>query len=266
MDKDQHSYRMFNVLNKEFTFTVDVSNMPCGKAGTMYFVEMAGDGGLGQGNNQAGARYTEVFPVFYPPTSCITRRSPSSSSDIPFIISHHVVTVSARIYYLLPYTVYGRAQNGTRTGDIIISTPRITRYGTGYCDAACAQDLKFVEGKANLEQNVGSCCGEFDIWESNKTSTAFTAHPCKGGRTTCNSDQTCGSGPKGDPDKYRYDWGYLGGILWIATAVFYLRPIRLRRVYYYGTIRPLGGGVHTTLRVHTRPPSGHMVRPCTSGV
>ncbi|KAI0025365.1 putative cellulose 1, 4-beta-cellobiosidase [Xylariomycetidae sp. FL0641] len=65
------------------------------------------------------------------------------------------------------------------------------KYGTGYCDAQCARDLKFVGGKANIEGwepssndanagvgPYGGCCAEIDIWESNSHSFAFTPHPC----------------------------------------------------------------------------------------
>ncbi|KAH7398272.1 exoglucanase-like protein 1 precursor [Pyrenochaeta sp. MPI-SDFR-AT-0127] len=50
-------YQMFNLIGKEFTFDVDVSKLPCGLNGALYFVEMAADGGLGKGNNKAGAKY-----------------------------------------------------------------------------------------------------------------------------------------------------------------------------------------------------------------
>jgi cellulose 1,4-beta-cellobiosidase len=50
-------YQMFNVIGKEFTFDVDVSKLPCGLNGALYFVEMAADGGLNKGNNKAGAKY-----------------------------------------------------------------------------------------------------------------------------------------------------------------------------------------------------------------
>lgn len=65
------------------------------------------------------------------------------------------------------------------------------KYGTGYCDAQCARDLKFVGGKANVagweassnDENAGvgpygGCCAEIDIWESNRESFAFTPHGC----------------------------------------------------------------------------------------
>ena len=51
-------YRMFNLLNKEFTFDVDVSNLPCGLNGAVYFSEMDEDGGLSRfSGNKAGAKY-----------------------------------------------------------------------------------------------------------------------------------------------------------------------------------------------------------------
>lgn len=53
------------------------------------------------------------------------------------------------------------------------------KYGTGYCDAQCANDIKFIGGVANIENPpYGSCCAEMDIWESNSEATAYTAHPC----------------------------------------------------------------------------------------
>ena len=36
---------MFKLKNKEFTFDVDVSQLPCGLNGALYFVEMEEDGG-----------------------------------------------------------------------------------------------------------------------------------------------------------------------------------------------------------------------------
>jgi hypothetical protein len=51
------SYFMFKLKNREFTFDVDVSNMPCGVNGALYFVEMDEWGDSGQGANTAGARY-----------------------------------------------------------------------------------------------------------------------------------------------------------------------------------------------------------------
>ncbi|CAE8621961.1 unnamed protein product [Polarella glacialis] len=61
-------------------------------------------------------------------------------------------------------------------------------YGTGYCDAQCPHDLKFIEGEANIIDwnstsnppvgHYGACCAEMDVWEANSRATAYTPHPC----------------------------------------------------------------------------------------
>lgn len=121
LEDDDH-YKQFNLLNKEFTFTVDMSNMPCGLNGAVYFVEMEPDGGVSKyPTNKAGARY-----------------------------------------------------------------------GTGYCDAQCPHDMKWIYGEANMDgwngsktdPNVGfghygTCCAELDIWEANSISTQMTVHSCE---------------------------------------------------------------------------------------
>ena len=53
---DDSTYEMFNMLNQEFTFDVDVSNLPCGLNGALYMVNMPADGGLSD-TNKAGAAY-----------------------------------------------------------------------------------------------------------------------------------------------------------------------------------------------------------------
>ena len=114
-------YKLFKLKNKEFTFDVDVSKLPCGLNGALYLVDMDADGGMSKySGNKAGAKY-----------------------------------------------------------------------GTGYCDAQCPHDLKFINGEANVKTwtpsksdknsgtgHYGSCCNEMDIWESNRISTAYTPHVC----------------------------------------------------------------------------------------
>jgi cellulose 1,4-beta-cellobiosidase len=133
------SYEMFKLRNKEFTFDVDFSNLPCGINGALYFVEMPEGGDYQVGNNNAGPNY-----------------------------------------------------------------------GTGYCDAQCPHDIKFIKGKANIEDwdsstqhgKQGICCAEMDIWEANSMASAYTLHPCKGdGQTVCEDDVTCGDGT------HRFDEG-----------------------------------------------------------
>jgi cellulose 1,4-beta-cellobiosidase len=50
------NYADFKVLNQEFTFDVNVSNVPCGYNGALYFSEMPLNGGLSP-TNEAGAAY-----------------------------------------------------------------------------------------------------------------------------------------------------------------------------------------------------------------
>lgn len=66
-------YKMFKLLNREFTFTVDDSALGCGLNGALYFSEMPQDGGLSKGN--AGAKYgTGTARSFYQQMlSCCTR-------------------------------------------------------------------------------------------------------------------------------------------------------------------------------------------------
>jgi cellulose 1,4-beta-cellobiosidase len=78
------SYNQFNLLNQEFTFDVDVSNLPSGLNGALYFVSMDKDGGIAKySTNKAGAKY-----------------------------------------------------------------------GTGYCDAQCPRDLKFINGQVDKVLSV----------------------------------------------------------------------------------------------------------------
>jgi cellulose 1,4-beta-cellobiosidase len=83
------AYQMFKLKNQEFTFDVDVSNLPCGLNGALYFVQMDADGGLSKySNNKAGAKY-----------------------------------------------------------------------GTGYCDAQCPHDLKWINGEVCSQLSLcAKCC------------------------------------------------------------------------------------------------------------
>lgn len=134
-------YKSFHLLNQEFTFDVDVSKLPCGLNGALYFSEMDMDGGMkrSNGTNKAGAMY-----------------------------------------------------------------------GTGYCDAQCPHDIKFIDGEANVldwkssnensgNGRYGSCCSEMDIWEANSMSNAYTSHPCaiSDGIERCEGAKQCGDTKEG---------------------------------------------------------------------
>lgn len=51
-------YQMFNLKNQEFTFDIDMSNLPCGLNGALYFSQMDSDGGMSRfSTNKAGAKF-----------------------------------------------------------------------------------------------------------------------------------------------------------------------------------------------------------------
>lgn len=84
-------------------------------------------------------------------------------------------------------------------------------YGSGYCDAQCPHDLKWINGEANMEDwdpsssdpnagtgKYGTCCNEMDIWEANSQSTQITPHSCSvQGQYRCEGTE-CGDTSKGD--------------------------------------------------------------------
>lgn len=64
------------------------------------------------------------------------------------------------------------------------------KYGTGYCDAQCPHDLKWINGKANSRDwkpsdndpnsgtgHYGTCCPEMDIWLVKKAASGFLRIP-----------------------------------------------------------------------------------------
>ncbi|KAF7333296.1 Glucanase [Mycena sanguinolenta] len=81
------------------------------------------------------------------------------------------------------------------------------QYGVGYCDSQCPQDIKFINGAANIQNwtpdsndantgtgSFGTCCNEMDIWEANMYAEAYTPHTCTVvGQTQC-SGVECGQG------------------------------------------------------------------------
>lgn len=77
-------------------------------------------------------------------------------------------------------------------------------YGTGYGDAQCPHDLKFVGGSANFGAR-GSCGTEIDIVEANVEALAWTLHPCSAPAGGCTGDaclRACDR-PGADANTYR---------------------------------------------------------------
>jgi len=56
-EHDEDSYQLFKLKNREFSFDVDASNLPCGLNGGVSFVAMGAKGEQGMGANAAGAKY-----------------------------------------------------------------------------------------------------------------------------------------------------------------------------------------------------------------
>ena len=55
---DDSTYQVFKLLNQEFTFDVDMSQLPCGLNGALYPSQLDADGGIAKfPNNKAGAKY-----------------------------------------------------------------------------------------------------------------------------------------------------------------------------------------------------------------
>merc|ERR1719510_2699869 len=54
---DGDNYKIFKLKNREFTLDVDVSKLPCGLNGAVYFVEMDKKGDWDGNGNTAGAKY-----------------------------------------------------------------------------------------------------------------------------------------------------------------------------------------------------------------
>lgn len=58
LTEDESTYEMFPLLGQEFTFDVDVLNLPCGLNAALYFVSMTSDGGMyWSPGDRAGAKY-----------------------------------------------------------------------------------------------------------------------------------------------------------------------------------------------------------------
>lgn len=55
---NDQQYQLFHLKNREFSMDVDISQLPCGLNGAVYFVEMAADGGVSKYlGNKAGAKF-----------------------------------------------------------------------------------------------------------------------------------------------------------------------------------------------------------------
>lgn len=57
--QDTNNYQMFNLIGNEFSFDVDISQLPCGLNGALYFVSMPQKGqGIPGAKYGTGGSYT----------------------------------------------------------------------------------------------------------------------------------------------------------------------------------------------------------------
>jgi cellulose 1,4-beta-cellobiosidase len=89
------------------------------------------------------------------------------------------------------------------------------KYGTGYCDAQCPHDIKYMNGEANViswnatDENsgtgfYGTCCNEMDIFEANNMAYSYTPHVCTAeGQYRCEGTE-CGDIDDSNPNS-RYE-------------------------------------------------------------
>ncbi|KAK4044106.1 glycoside hydrolase [Parachaetomium inaequale] len=113
-------------------------------------------------------------------------------------------------------------------------------YGTGYCDASCPRDLKFVGGKANMEAWIpsetdpfsgkglyGACCPQFSVWNSNAHSFEMSSHVCppdRAGPTVCGYEECDNYGPYGGQNHWRGQcdrWGCSYNPYRMGNTAFY---------------------------------------------
>jgi len=82
MAPDDTNYSMFDLKNQEFTFDMDVSKLPCGLNGVLYFVEMDADGGLSEyaGDNVSSTLCRKDIE---------RSASPATMSSMRFILTLH---------------------------------------------------------------------------------------------------------------------------------------------------------------------------------
>jgi cellulose 1,4-beta-cellobiosidase len=178
-----NQYQIFKLKNQEFTFDVDMSQLPCGLNGALYFVQMDADGGMARfPTNKAGAKYG----TGYCDSQC--------PRDIKFINGQ----VHEPRYLLLKLSradswdrlTLRAGQDRARTSTLV----------------PAVRVFHFVFRRpTHTPKDYGTCCAEMDIWEANSNAEALTPHPCTvTSQTRCTGDACGGTanryGSACDPD------------------------------------------------------------------
>ena len=61
LDSSSNKYEKLQLLNKEFTFDVKVSDLDCGLNGALYLVEMDADGGMSHSGKNNGSSMCDNY-------------------------------------------------------------------------------------------------------------------------------------------------------------------------------------------------------------
>jgi hypothetical protein len=183
-------YQTFNLLNQEFTFDVNVANLPCGLNGALYMSGMSADGGVSAyPNNKAGAKYG----VGYCDSQCprdlkwidgqvsLGKENPErriTLVDINLRVTlmagfHHQTMSILALATVCPHSA-AFANFHASTGEPLqrndLSAPLALKP-----NFSCRRNHKIYVLTSPID---GSCCAEMDIWEANSISTALTPHSC----------------------------------------------------------------------------------------
>lgn len=59
--QDTNNYQIFNLIGNEFSFDVDLSQLPCGLNGALYFVSMPQKGQGTPGAKYGTGRVNDIF-------------------------------------------------------------------------------------------------------------------------------------------------------------------------------------------------------------
>jgi len=102
--KDDETYDHFKLLNKEFTFDVDVSSVPCGINGALYLSEMNEKGDKND-LNTAGAKYGTGYCDAQCPTVNFIKGEVSSFQPLSLMGKRPGITLLLYYFYDLLFTL-----------------------------------------------------------------------------------------------------------------------------------------------------------------
>ena len=160
---DPTHYKMYTLKNREFVFDVDVSAMPCGLDGALYFVRH------GWGAKTAPSTLCGMDGVRRPgPTRSTCAPPCPSRAQVDMDADGGMVGDGGCIPRAVAPPLLSRCASPASPGPPLPSAPITSHipylsplqskypgdqagaaYGTGYCDAQCPHDIKFINGEVS---------------------------------------------------------------------------------------------------------------------